>query len=93
MTRTHAARVPAAFRRKQTVAGGERFSLPELDDLADKILHAEERYRLRELSLFAELTARVVEPPGKKVPGTVTSKPALNGTAVLPAAPANLYRW
>jgi hypothetical protein len=30
---------------------------------------------------LAELTARVVEPPGKKVPGTVTSKPALNGTA------------
>jgi hypothetical protein len=30
---------------------------------------------------LAQLTARVVEPPGKKVPGTVTSKPALNATA------------
>ncbi len=30
---------------------------------------------------LAELTARVVEPPGKKVPGTVTARPALNATA------------
>jgi hypothetical protein len=30
---------------------------------------------------LAQLTARVVEPPGKKVPTTVTSKPALNGSA------------
>ena len=28
VTRSHAGRVPATFRRKQTVAGGERFSLP-----------------------------------------------------------------
>ncbi|MGD0703855.1 MAG: hypothetical protein ABSA02_28720 [Trebonia sp.] len=30
---------------------------------------------------LAELTARVVEPPGRKVPDTVTSRPALNSTA------------
>jgi len=30
---------------------------------------------------LAELTARVVEPPGRKVPRTVSSRPALNGTA------------
>ena len=30
---------------------------------------------------LAQLTARVVEPPGKKVPDTVTARPALNGTA------------
>ena len=30
---------------------------------------------------LAQLTARVVEPPGRKVPDTVTAKPALNASA------------
>ena len=47
--------VPAEFRRKQTVASGERYTLPEVDDLADKISHAEERHRERELLLLREL--------------------------------------
>ena len=47
--------VPAEFRRKQTVASGERYTLPEVDDLADKISHAEERHRERELILLREL--------------------------------------
>src|SRR5690606_22449333 len=33
VTRTHAARVPEHFRRKQTVATGERYTTPELDEL------------------------------------------------------------
>jgi len=56
--------VPAEFRRKQTVATGERYSLPEVDDLADKISHAEERHRERELLLLREL----VEHAGKAAP-------------------------
>ena len=59
VTRAQAARAPTTWRRKQTVAGGERFTLPELDDLADKILHAEERHRARELELFTELVNQV----------------------------------
>jgi DNA mismatch repair protein MutS len=55
VTRTHAARVPETFRRKQTVATGERYTTPELDELADRILHAEERRRERELELFRAL--------------------------------------
>jgi DNA mismatch repair protein MutS len=58
VTRTHAARVPEHFRRKQTVATGERYTTPELDDLADRILHAEERHRERELDLLKALVAR-----------------------------------
>jgi DNA mismatch repair protein MutS len=50
--------VPPEFRRKQTVASGERYTLPEVDDLADKISHAEERHRERELSLLSELVGR-----------------------------------
>ncbi len=55
VTRAHAARVPEAFRRKQTVATGERYTTPELDELADRILHAEERHRERELDLVRAL--------------------------------------
>ncbi|MEO8184740.1 MAG: DNA mismatch repair protein MutS, partial [Deltaproteobacteria bacterium] len=57
--RSHARRVPDSWRRKQTVASGERYTLPELDELADKIEHAEERYRIRERELSLLLLAEV----------------------------------
>jgi DNA mismatch repair protein MutS len=59
VTRTHASRAPASFRRKQTVAGGERFTTDELDDLSDRILHADERHAAREAELFAGLVREV----------------------------------
>jgi DNA mismatch repair protein MutS len=58
VTRSHAGRVPEHFRRKQTVATGERYTTPELDELADRITHAEERHRERELALLRELVRR-----------------------------------
>ena len=64
VTRSHVERVPPSWRRKQTVAGGERYTLDELDALADQILHAEERHRERELELLGQLideAARHVE--------------------------------
>lgn len=53
--RAQVSRVPAEWRRKQTVASGERYTFERLDVLADKILNAEERHRERELELLAEL--------------------------------------
>jgi DNA mismatch repair protein MutS len=50
--------VPGNFRRKQTVASGERYTMPELDELSDRINHAEERHRERELTLLAEFVQR-----------------------------------
>lgn len=59
--RSAAKRVPDSFRRKQTVATGERYTLDELDQLAIQIQSAEERYRIREKelldALYAEATA------------------------------------
>jgi len=55
VTRTHAAKAPSSFRRKQTVAGGERFTNDELDDLQDRIVHAEEQHAARESELYAAL--------------------------------------
>lgn len=55
VTRAHLEKVPSSFRRKQTIANGERYSCDELDDLADRLAHAEERFRAREASLYAAL--------------------------------------
>jgi DNA mismatch repair protein MutS len=55
VTRSHLEKVPAAWRRKQTIATGERFTCDELDTLADKLAHAEERAASRESELFASL--------------------------------------
>jgi DNA mismatch repair protein MutS len=55
VTRSQLDRAPNSWRRKQTVSGGERFTCPELDTLADKLAHAEERASLREAELFAQL--------------------------------------
>jgi DNA mismatch repair protein MutS len=57
--RSHVRRVPESWRRKQTVAAGERYTLPELDELAEKIEHAEERHRARERQLLATLLEQV----------------------------------
>jgi len=73
--------VPTDFRRKQTVASGERYTTPELDELADKISHAEERHRERELALFREL----VERTGGAAPGIAALSERLSGWDVAAA--------
>jgi DNA mismatch repair protein MutS len=59
VTRTHLAKAPRAWRRKQTIATGERFTCDELDALADKLAHAEDRLASREGELFADLVKRL----------------------------------
>jgi DNA mismatch repair protein MutS len=61
VSRGQSGRVPEKFRRKQTVATGERYSTPELDDLADKITHAEERHRERELLMLKKLVRKAAQ--------------------------------
>ena len=48
-------RVPEHFKRKQTVASGERYTLNDLDEIAEEIESAEENFRSRELALLREL--------------------------------------
>ena len=50
---------PADYERKQTIAGGERFSTPALRDYEAKILGADARILARELVIFEELTRAV----------------------------------
>jgi DNA mismatch repair protein MutS len=55
VTRSQAAKTPKEWRRKQTVANGERYTCDELDELADALAHAEDRRGVREAELFAQL--------------------------------------
>ncbi len=66
--RSHAARVPKTFRRKQTVASGERYTLVELDELSLAIQNAEDQYRQRELELLRDLV-RKVSAAGDRIAG------------------------
>ena len=51
--------VPSDYHRKQTVAGGERFTTPALKEYEDRILGADERILEREIMLFEALRQRV----------------------------------
>jgi DNA mismatch repair protein MutS len=55
VTKSHLVKAPSTWRRKQTIASGERFTCEELDVLADKLAHAEERAAAREGQLLAAL--------------------------------------
>jgi DNA mismatch repair protein MutS len=59
VTKAHVVKVPGAWRRKQTVASGERFSCDELDGLADRLAHAEERASAREAQLLAGIVRQL----------------------------------
>jgi len=47
--------VPADYQRKQTIAGGERFTTPALKEYEEKVLGADERILERELQIFESL--------------------------------------
>jgi len=59
VTRTHLARVPDDYIRKQTLANAERYFTPELKEWEEKVAGAEERIATLEARLFQELRIRV----------------------------------
>ena len=59
VTRANQARVPADYIRRQTLANAERYVTPELKDLEEQILAAEERQVAIELEHFRRLTATI----------------------------------
>ncbi|MBD0319543.1 MAG: DNA mismatch repair protein MutS, partial [Gemmatimonadetes bacterium] len=52
---SEAGRAPAEYERKQTLAGGERFTTPELKEREARILDAEERMETLQQRLYDEL--------------------------------------
>jgi len=61
VTNSHLAKVPDRFMRKQTLAGAERFSTPELVELEQKILSAQARRSEIELQIFQDLKKLVLD--------------------------------
>jgi DNA mismatch repair protein MutS len=51
--------VPDDYLRKQTIAGGERFTTPALKEYEEKVLGADERILARELEIFEALRLNV----------------------------------
>ncbi len=53
--------VPAEYMRKQTIVNGERFITPELKEIEDKVLGADEKSQALEYEIFQQLRAEVVK--------------------------------
>ncbi len=65
VTRANQERVPADYIRKQTLVNAERYVTPEIKELEEQILAAEERQVELEQRFFRELTGRIAaEAPG-----------------------------
>ncbi|MEI6241712.1 MAG: DNA mismatch repair protein MutS, partial [Planctomycetia bacterium] len=61
VSRTHAAKVPADYIRKQTVKNAERYTTPDLDERQREVLGAEDEATRREIELLEHLRAFVAE--------------------------------
>lgn len=61
VTNTHKDKVPEHFIRKQTLVNSERYITPELKEVEEKILSAEERSKTLEFELFEEVRLFVAE--------------------------------
>jgi DNA mismatch repair protein MutS len=79
--------VPADYHRKQTIAGGERFTTPPLKEYEEKVLGADERILERELEIFERLRATVAgESP--RIQATARAVATLDVLAALAEAAA-----
>jgi DNA mismatch repair protein MutS len=65
VSRSHLAKVPEDFVRRQTLAGAERFTTAELVDLEHRIVSAEARAEEREGELFSALLDRCAACSGR----------------------------
>lgn len=64
ISKANLARVPAEYIRKQTLVNAERYITPELKDLEEKIVGAEDKSKAIELRIFEELLASVAGKSG-----------------------------
>jgi DNA mismatch repair protein MutS len=61
VTNTHTDKVPEHFERKQTLVNSERYITPELKEVEEKVLSAEERSKKLEYEIFEELRKYVAD--------------------------------
>jgi DNA mismatch repair protein MutS len=60
VTKSNLGAVPPTWHRKQTIANGERYITPELKEVENKILGADEKAKALEYELFAQLRDEVL---------------------------------
>ncbi|MBM4317425.1 MAG: DNA mismatch repair protein MutS [Deltaproteobacteria bacterium] len=61
VTKTHLAKIPSEYIRKQTIANGERFITEELKNFEEKVFSSETRLRSLEETLFFQLRKEVAQ--------------------------------
>jgi len=64
VTDTHAEKVPDDYIRKQTLVDSERYVTPELKEMEEKILTAEEKIEILEQELYNELRDAIAQQTG-----------------------------
>ncbi len=65
VTKANLDRVPEDYIRKQTLANAERYFVPELKEMEERILGASERRKILEYELFEELRGVVAQEMGR----------------------------
>ncbi|HKI98720.1 MAG TPA: DNA mismatch repair protein MutS [bacterium] len=83
--RTHQRKVPEHYTRKQTLVNAERYTLPELEELEEKILGAEERIAALEYEAFQEVRT-ILRGYARRMQRTATRVAALDVLAALAEA-------
>jgi len=89
VSKANAARVPAEYERRQTLANAERYTTPELRDWEKKVLGAEERIIYLETELFGEV-CRQIAAETKRIQATARALAALDALASLAETSARL---
>jgi len=77
VTKSHLARVPDDYMRKQTLANAERFITPALKEYEEKVLGAEERMVVLEYDLFQDVRQQVAA-HGSRVQSTAAALATLD---------------
>jgi DNA mismatch repair protein MutS len=85
VTKSNLDKVPGDYIRKQTIANGERFFTPELKEMEQKILGAEERANALEYEAFQQIRAAAVEKsaPIQESASAIAALDVLGGLAEL----------
>lgn len=91
VSKTAAARVPADYERRQTLANAERFTTPELKDWETKVLGAEERITTLEAEIFTQV-CRDIATETRRIQATARALATLDALASL-AEVAARYRF
>jgi len=91
ITKSNLGSIPLDYVRRQTTVNGERFITPELKEMENKILGADERMKKLEYDLFGELRERILRDLGA-LQKTATTIATLDSLASL-AETARLYGY